>query len=82
MHRRSNKMQTNLITTTCTIESGTYTCTTPAYFSQGEMFISFILLIGLILALLAFLKNAIFSVPVHREYLGVNQQEGKEIYKI
>lgn len=76
-------MQTENILTTCIHETdGIYNCTTPAYFTGGEMFISFLLLIGLVLATIALLRKGIFSVSVHREYQGVNQWEGKEKYKI
>ena len=75
-------MQTDNIVTTCVLSDTTYTCTTPAYFTGGEMFISFLLLIGLVLAIIAILRKGIFSIQVHREYLGVNQWEGKEKFKI
>lgn len=52
------------------------------FFSAGEMFISLLLLIGLILSLIVIIKKGIFSVSVHKEYTGVNQMEGKEHYKI
>lgn len=76
-------MQTENILTTCIHETaGIYNCTTPAYFTGGEMFISFLLLIGLVLAIIALLRKGIFSVSVHKKYLGVNQMEGKENYEI
>ena len=75
-------MQTDLITLSCTNIDGGFTCTTPAIFSGGEMFISFLLLIGLVLAIIALIRKGIFSVSVHKEYQGVNQWEGKETYKI
>lgn len=75
-------MQTDTITTTCLNNSDGFTCTTPAYFSGGDMFISLLLLIGLVLGIIAILKKSIFSVNVHKEYTGVNQIEGKEHYKI
>jgi hypothetical protein len=46
------------------------------------MFISLELLILIIFAIIALVSKAIFAVSVHKKYLGVNQQEGKEIYKI
>lgn len=75
-------MQTDLLTITCTNIDGGFTCTTPSFFSGGEMFISLLLLIGLVLAIIALLRKGIFSVSVHRKYQGVNQWEGKEEYKI
>lgn len=75
-------MQTDTITLTCTDVSGGFTCTTPAIFSGGEMFISLMLFIGLILAIISMLRAGVFSVSVNKKYLGVNQIEGKEIYKI
>jgi hypothetical protein len=77
-------MQTDLITITCTnnVTGTDNVCTTPSFFSGGEMFISLLLLIGLILAIIVIIKNGIFSVDVHRKFLGNNSQEGKENYKI
>jgi len=51
-------------------------------FSAGEMFISLLLLVGLVLAIIALLRKAIFSVLVHRKFIGVNQIEGKEKFRI
>jgi len=51
-------------------------------FSSGEMLISLFLFIGLILAIILIVAKSIKSVAVHKKYLGVNQMEGKEIYKI
>ena len=75
-------MQTSTITITCLNDTGGFTCTTPSFFSGGEMFISLLLLIGLILGIIALLRRGIFSVSVHKKYQGVNQMEGKETYKI
>lgn len=75
-------MQTETITITCLNNENGFTCTTPSIFSGGEMFISLLLLIGLILAIIALLRKGIFSVSVHREFQGVNQWEGKEKYKL
>lgn len=77
-------MQTDTITLTCTnnIIGTDNVCTTPSIFSGGDMFISLELLILIIFAIIALVSKAIFAVSVHKKYLGVNQQEGKEIYKI
>jgi len=75
-------MQTETINITCLNNSEGFTCTTPSIFSGGEMFISLLLLIGLVFALIALLRKGIFSVSVHKEFTGVNSMEGKEHYKI
>ena len=75
-------MQTDTITISCNNTSGGFDCTTPSFFSGGEMFISLLLLIIIILFIISLLKKGIFSVPVHRNYQSVNQMEGKEDYKI
>ena len=75
-------MQTELITISCENTETGFLCTTPSIFSGGDMFISLLLLVGLILGIIALVKQGIFSVSVHKEYQGVNQMEGKEKYKI
>lgn len=75
-------MQTETITISCLNIEGGFNCTTPSIFSGGDMFISFLLLVGLVLAIIALLRKSIFAVDVHRKYQGVNQWEGKEDYKI
>ena len=75
-------MQTDNIITTCLNNSDGFTCTTPSFFSGGDMFISFLLLLGLIFVIIGLLSKAVFAVKVHKEYTGVNQMEGKEHYKI
>ena len=72
---------------TCTIPfssiySGNVASFNTPFFSSGEMFISLLLLIGLILAIITMVRKGIFSIKVHKKYLGVNQMEGKEIYKM
>jgi len=52
------------------------------FFSAGDMFISLLLVIGLILAIITMVRLGVFSVKVHKKYLGVNQMEGKEEYEI
>jgi hypothetical protein len=54
----------------------------PAFFSGDGLFTSFLLLIGLIMALTAFVWKAISAIPVRREYTGVNSIEGKDHYEI
>lgn len=51
-------------------------------FSLGEMFISLLLLIFLILAIITMIRGAIFAVSVHRKFLGNNSRDGKEFYKL
>lgn len=38
------------------------------FFSAGEMFISFLLVIGLILAIIAIIKSSIFNVSVTKKH--------------
>lgn len=54
----------------------------PASFTGGDMFSSFLLFVGLIIAISVILIKAISNVPVHEKYIGVNQLEGKKKYKI
>lgn len=75
-------MQTDTITITCSNTSGGFTCTTPAIFSGGEMFISSLLLVFLVIYIIQLVVKAVFYIPIHKKYLGVNQLEGKENYKI
>ena len=75
-------MQTDTITIECVNNSTGFTCTTPSFFSGGEMFIALLLLIGLIIAIIQIVIKNVSSVRVHREFLGVNSPEGKEKYKI
>lgn len=75
-------MQTDTITLTCSNTSGGFTCTTPSFFSGGEMFISALLLIFLVIEIIKLVIKAVFYVDIHKHYLGVNQLEGKENYKL
>jgi hypothetical protein len=75
-------MQTDTITLICSNTSGGFTCTTPSIFSGGEMFISLLLLVFLIVYIIELVVKAVFYVDVHKKYLGINQLEGKENYKI
>lgn len=77
-------MQTDTITLTCTnnVIGTDNTCTTSAWFSGGEMFIALCLVVLILIAIIQAVAQAIFAVKVHKKYLGVNQIEGKEIYKI
>ena len=77
-------MQTDTITISC-VNNGDgsgFVCTTPSVFSGGEMFISLLLIIGLIFAIIAMVSKGVFSIDIHKHYTGVNQLEGKEHYKI
>lgn len=76
------KMPTEKITTFCEKTGNDFTCTTnlsdfyngsvntfnTPFFSAGEMFISFLLLIGLIIAIIALIKSGVFSVAVNKKY--------------
>jgi hypothetical protein len=75
-------MQTDTITLTCSNTSGGFTCTSPAVFSGGEMFISFLLLIFLVITIIKLVIKSVFYIQIHKKYLGVNQLEGKEEYTI
>ena len=75
-------MQTENITLTCLDTTEGFNCTTSSIFSGGEMFISLLLLIIIILGIIALLRKGIFSVSVIKDYQGVNQLEGKENYKL
>ena len=89
-------MPTETLTITCTTNDTGQVCTIPMsdiwsgnvasfntpFYSAGEMFISLCLVILIVLSLISLVSKAIFSVKVHKKYLGVNQKEGKEIYKI
>ena len=89
-------MPTENISITCLNNSLGMDCTIPLsdiyngnvatfntpFFSAGEMFISLMLLIGLILAIITMVRRGIFSVPVKRKFQGVNQWEGKEEYEL
>lgn len=80
----NNKVETD---NTCIVEmSDFYTdnvsvFATP-FFSAGEFFIGLELLILIVLGIIILTARGIFSVGLFKKYLGVNQQEGKEIYKI
>jgi hypothetical protein len=75
-------MQTDTITLTCVNNNTGFVCSTNSIFSGGEMFISLLLIIGLIMAIISMVVIGIFSVKIHKKYLGVNQMEGKEIYDL
>jgi len=77
-------MQTDTITLTCTNNSNGFNCTTPSFFSGGEMFISFCLVILIILAMISLISKAIFSVSVHKKFIGRYKDgvEGAEVYKL
>lgn len=75
-------MQTDTITTTCINTDTGFTCNTPAFFSGGDMFISLCLVILILISIISLVEKAIFSISVHKKYLGVTEIEGKEIYKI
>ncbi len=89
-------MPTEDIIYNCVTVGDTQTCTIPLsnfyngnvssfstpFFSSGDMFIALELLVIIIFFIIFFLYKSIFSVKVHKNYMGVNQQEGKEFYKI
>lgn len=52
------------------------------FFSAGDMFISLLLVIGIVLAIIAMIQRAIFANKIKRKFLGVNTIDGKEIFDI
>ena len=77
-------MQTDTITLTCADNSGGFTCTTPSFFSGGDMFISLCLVILILLGIIDLISRAIFSVSVHKKFIGRYKDgvEGAEVYKL
>ena len=79
-------MQTDLITLTCSNNAiGTdNVCTTPSIFSGGEMFIGLELLILIIFSIISMVAVAIFSVKVHKKFIGRydDGKEGAEVYDL
>lgn len=70
-------------TSTC-VSVGTSTdCTiSQAYFTSGEMFISLLLLILIILKMFEIVRGGIFTIQQKRIFTGNNSQMGKEHYDI
>ena len=62
--------------------TGNFTLDNGATFTSGDLFISLLLFIGLIIAIIILAIKSIFGVSVHKKYTGVNTFEGKEHYKI
>jgi len=52
------------------------------FFSSGDIMISILLLVLIILQLVKILNKSISSVSVVRKYQGNNSPDGKEFYKI
>ena len=77
-------MQTDTITLTCLTNADGFNCTTPSIFSGGEMFIGLELLILIIFSIISMVAVAIFSIKVHKKYIGkfFEEKEGSEIYDI
>jgi len=77
------------ITINCITNTDGQTCTIPAsdpiltpFFSSGDIMVSVLLFIIIILILIKFLKSGINTVSIIREYQGNNSPDGKEFYKI
>jgi len=77
-------MQTETITLTCLTNPDGFDCTTPSIFSGGEMFIALELLILIIFAIISMVAVAIFSLKVHKKFIGRydDGKEGAEIYDL
>ena len=72
-------MQTDLITITCLTNDTGQTCTTPAIFSGGEMFISLLLLVFLIISIIYLVIKSVFYVKIYKRYERYSGDiEGKE----
>lgn len=65
-----------------TTSVGNFTLDNGSTFTSGDMFTGFLLLLGLVIAIIVLAIKSIFGVKIHREFLGVNSKEGKENYKI
>jgi len=70
-------------TSTC-IAVGTSTdCTiSQSYFTSGEMFMSLLLLILIVLKIFEIVRQGIFTIKQKRKFTGNNSQMGKEEYDI
>jgi uncharacterized membrane protein YhdT len=78
-------MQTENVSTTCTYNTdgkGFY-CITPAWFSGGDMFLSFLLLIILFVGIISLVIKSIFYIEIHKKYQKFTDDiAGKEDFKI
>lgn len=61
---------------------GNFTLDNGATFTSGDMFVGFLLIIYLIIALTVISVKAVKGVKIYKTYTGVNQLEGKEHYEI
>ena len=61
-------MQTDTITLTCLTNSDGFNCSTPSFFSGGDMFISLLLIIFLVISIIYLAIKAIFYVKIHKNY--------------
>ena len=75
-------MQTDTITLTCNNVSGGFVCTTPAIFSGGEMFISLILLVFLIIYIIQLVVKAVFYVDYFKKQQAYFDTKILEKYKL
>jgi hypothetical protein len=76
-------MQTDTTTLTCLTNDNGFTCTTPAIFSGGDMFISLLLLIFLVITIISLTIESIFYVKIYKEYqIWSSDIEGKQNIKI
>lgn len=76
-------MQTDTITLTCLTNDLGQTCTTPAIFSGGEMFISLLLLIFLVITIIYLAVKSIFYIKIFKKYEKYSHDiEGKEFIKL
>jgi len=69
-------------TSTCIVATSTNCTISQNYFTSGEMFISLLLLILILLKIIELVSQGIFSIPITKKFTGVNTIEGKEEYDI
>jgi len=74
------QIQWQCVDNTCTIQNINPTFT--PFFTSGDIMISILLLILVVLKLIELLRGAISKVILHRRYQGNNSPDGKEFYEI
>lgn len=52
------------------------------FFSSGDIMISILLLLLIIIELINLLRGSLKGVDIHRKYQGNNSPDGKEFYKL
>lgn len=75
-------MQTDTITLSCTNNTNGFNCTTPSFFSGGEMFISLLLLVFLIIYIIQLVVRAVFYIDYFKKQQGYFDSKILEKYKL